>query len=305
MTFSIVAQDPNTGQLGVASQSHYFALGRVVTFAQAGVGAVATQSFVEPSYGPKGLAMLSEGVRAEEALMKLVEADADRELRQVAFLDAQGGVSAFTGNRCVPSRRDLSGDGFVVLGNMLSNDEVVPAMYEAFQQANGDLADRILAALDAAEAAGGDARGRMSASLAIVDSEPGEHPWEGRLFDLRVDEHEYPLRELRRLVELSRAHTVFGNSVFTPGLLSSDSPTMGAELAHAIRQLDEAQLVIGDDPEPLLWQGVLLARAGDLARAKPFFQKAVQKREALRGFLDALNQVGILPLPAHEVLTHD
>ncbi|MCR2810628.1 MULTISPECIES: DUF1028 domain-containing protein [unclassified Microbacterium] len=298
MTYSIVARDPETGQLGVASQSHYFALGRVVTFAQAGVGAVATQSFVEPAYGPDGLASMADGASAEEAMAALVTADPERELRQVAMIDAAGTTARFTGDSCVAHRGDLAGDQVVVLGNMLANGDVVPAMLDAYVTASGDLADKILAAMDAAEAAGGDARGRMSASLVVVDGTAGARPWSNRIMDVRVDDAEFPLVELRRLVGLSRAHTVFGNAVFTPGLLSRDTPTTGEALQAAILALDTAAETIGADPEPTLWKGVLLARAGDDAGASAALRSAVERRGILREYVDNLHAAAILPKSA-------
>jgi uncharacterized Ntn-hydrolase superfamily protein len=302
MTYSIVARDPKTGEMGVASQSHYFALGRVVTFAQAGVGVVTTQSFVEPSYGPDGLALMADATSAQPALFTLVEQDADRELRQIAFLDASGSTAMFTGARCVPAKGQLAGDNVVVLGNMLANDDVVPVMLQAFTSASGPLADRILAAMDAAEAAGGDARGRMSASLLVVAGEPGARPWSNRLIDVRVDDHSTPLVELRRLVELSRAHTIFGNSVFTPGLLSTTAPTSGAALTMAESALDAAQAVIGADLEPTFWKGVLRVRAGDAAGGAALLKQAIAVRPQYRDFVDGLQSVGILLASAKELL---
>ncbi|MCU1655780.1 MAG: hypothetical protein JWO57_436 [Pseudonocardiales bacterium] len=302
MTFSIVARDAQTGELGVASQSHYFALGRVVTFAQSGVGAVATQSFVEPAYGPDGLTLMAAGKSAEQSLRFLLAGDDDRELRQVAMVDAAGSAAGFTGGRCVPSRGEAFGKDVIVLGNMLTNDDVVPAMLAAYEATPGRLSDRILAAMDAAEAAGGDARGRMSASLVIVSGERGPRPWSNRLLDVRVDDSEHPLVELRRLTRLSDAHTIFGNSVFTPGLLSSTSPTSGAELDAALAALDSAQRVIGDDPEPQLWKGVLLVRAGDTEQGAKVITDVVETRPQYRAFVDGLHAVGILPASAAELI---
>jgi uncharacterized Ntn-hydrolase superfamily protein len=302
MTFSIVARDPETGELGVASQSHYFALGRVVTFAQSGVGVVATQSFVDPAYGPDGLTLMAAGRTATESLQELLAADDERELRQVAMLDATGDAASYTGARCVPSRGELRGKDVVVLGNMLTNGDVVPAMLTAYESSAGPLSSRILTAMDAAEAAGGDARGRMSASIVIVSGERGPRPWSNRLLDLRVDESADPLVELRRLVELSEAHTIFGNSVFTPGLLSSTSPTSGAKLDAALEALDGAQRVIGDDLEPQLWKGVLLVRAGSVEQGGMLISRVVSEREQYRAFVEGLHEVGILPVAASELV---
>ncbi|MBW9110461.1 DUF1028 domain-containing protein [Microbacterium trichothecenolyticum] len=302
MTYSIVARDAASGQLGVASASHYFGVGRVVTWGRAGVGAVATQSFVEPGYGPDGLALLSGGGTAPGVLARLKSADVDAELRQVAIVDARGAVGVFTGARCVGHHADVVGEGFAVLGNMLANAAVVPAMAQAYTDAQGDLADRMLAALDAAEAAGGDARGRMSAAMVIVDGVQGKRIWDGRVLDIRVDDSVEPLAELRRLAVLSRAHRVFADSVFTPGLLSRDTPTTGDELTAALHALDSAGRVIGDDPEPLMWSGVLLARAGRDIEAGHALRRAVDRREPYADYLDQLHAVAILPQPGHHYL---
>lgn len=301
MTFSIVARDSETGELGVASQSHYFALGRVVTFARAGVGAVATQSFVEPAYGPDGLDMMAAGASAADALAKLVAADSDRGLRQVAMIDSSGATAMHTGERSVPFRGQLAGDEVVVLGNMLASEDVVPAMLAAYEASTRPFVERILDALDAAETAGGDARGQLSASLIVVGPERGARPWSDRRMDLRVDAAERPLLELRRLARLSAAHTIFGNSVFTPGLLSATTPMRRPDLDRALASLDDAAAMIGADPEPLLWKGVLLARAGNVSAARPVLRRAIAAHAPLRMFLANLRRVGILPAGLEDV----
>ncbi|MCA1436391.1 DUF1028 domain-containing protein [Bradyrhizobium sp. BRP20] len=302
MTYSIVARDSVTGELGVASQSHYFALGRVVPFARAGVGVVATQSFVDPAYGPNGLDLMASGVSAPMALTSLLAKDEDRELRQVAFLDAAGGKAMFTGDRCVPHRAQLEASNVVVLGNMLASDAVVPAMLAAYEDTAGPLLDRMLAAMDAAEAAGGDARGRMSAALLVVSAEIAPAPWANRLIDVRVDDHPEPLAELRRLTKLSQAHTIFGASVFTPGLLSGETAATGPQLAEALRMLTDAQGLIGFDPEPTFWKGVLLIRAGEIASGRRLVAAIVAARPQYRAFVDGLYAVGILQLSSNELL---
>lgn len=196
MTYSIVARDAQTGQLGVAVQTHQPSVGALCPFAEAGVGAVATQSIVEPKYGPRGLEAMHGGESPSEALERLLGEDEGRELRQVAFVDAQGGVATHTGNRCIAHAGHIEGDGFSCQANMMRDPGVPEAMASAFTAAEGDLAHRLLAALDAAEAAGGDIRGMQSAALIVVG--------EGTRLDRRVDDHAEPLRELRRLVDLDR-----------------------------------------------------------------------------------------------------
>ena len=206
MTYSIVGRDPETGELGVAVQSRAFNTGAACAWAEAGVGAVATQSFTERRYGPRGLALLAAGRGPREALDELLEADEDREVRQVAFVDTRGTTAAHTGESCIPHAGHLPAENVSVQGNMLRSAHVWPAMREAFQATTGTLAERLLAALDAAEAAGGDYRGRQAAGLVVVSGERDEQPSVDRVFDLRVDDHEEPLRELRRLHRLAAGY---------------------------------------------------------------------------------------------------
>ena len=205
-TYSIVARDAATGDLGVAVQSHWFSVGSAVPWAEAGVGAVATQSFTEPSYGALGLALMKAGKSAPEALKALLAADADREVRQVAMVDAQGRSAAHTGAKCIQAAGHEVGEGFTVEANLMDQTSVWPAMAKAFKGAKGDLADRLLAALRAAQAEGGDLRGQQSAAILIVKGKPSGQPWNDRLFDLRVEDNPDPLKELGRLIQLRRAY---------------------------------------------------------------------------------------------------
>lgn len=202
MTYSLVARDAETGELGVAVQSRSFGTGSAVPWAQAGVGAVATQSFTQRSYGPLGLELLAEGAEPGVALEQLVAADAQRDFRQVAFVDAQGRTASHTGVACIPATGSLAGEGLSAQGNMLRSDDVVPALADGFTRAEGTLAERLLAGLDAAEAAGGDFRGREAGAILVVPSEGS--PYE-RIIDLRVDNHRDPLGELGRLLREAQA----------------------------------------------------------------------------------------------------
>lgn len=206
MTYSIVARDPVTGALGVGVQSCAMGVGRAVPWVRAGVGAVATQSFTNRGYGPRGLGLMAAGRPPEEALAELVAADEGASVRQVAFVDAVGRVAAHTGGDCVPHASHITGDGVSAQGNMLASAEVVPAMVEAFSASGGPLPERLLATLDAADAAGGDMRGRQAAALLVADGPADEMPWDRVKVDLRVDDHPEPLRELRRLLELQRTY---------------------------------------------------------------------------------------------------
>lgn len=212
MTYSLVARDPETGELGVAVQSRSFGTGRVVPWAAAGLGAVATQSFGERSYGPRGLELMRGGAAPEEALATLVAADDLRDFRQVAFVDASGRTASHTGSACIPAVGSCAGAGFSAQGNMLRSDEVWQAAAEGFEGAAGMLAERLLAGLDAAEAAGGDFRGRQAGAILVVAGEGAGEIWGDRVADVRVDDHDEPLHELRRLLVLELAQKRLGTA---------------------------------------------------------------------------------------------
>ncbi|HEX9660611.1 MAG TPA: DUF1028 domain-containing protein, partial [Rhodothermales bacterium] len=205
-TYSIVARDSVTGEMGVAVQSHWFSVGPIVPWAEAGVGAVATQSFVEVSYGPLGLELMRAGRTADQALAALVSTDQGEAVRQVAMVDAGGNVSAHTGSSAIFAAGHQVGAGYSAQANLMENPTVWGAMAHAYETTEGDLADRMLAALEAAEGEGGDIRGRQSAAILIVGAERMANSWEGRTFDLRVEDHPDPVGELKRLVQLQRAY---------------------------------------------------------------------------------------------------
>ena len=224
-TFSIVARDPQTAELGVAVQSHWFAVGPTVPWAEAGVGAVATQSFADPSYGKLGLDLMRAGRSAPDTLRGLLNADKSCEVRQVAMIDINGNVASFTGAKNIPpaggtiagaKSTQLScgsaggtlseGKDFSTQANLMANDRIWPAMARAFQETKGDLAERMMAALEGAQAAGGDIRGRQSAALIVVNGKSTGRPWNDTRFNLRVDDSPEPLKELRKLVLLQRAY---------------------------------------------------------------------------------------------------
>jgi uncharacterized Ntn-hydrolase superfamily protein len=203
-TYSIVARDPGTGQLGVAVQTHQMCVGWIVPWLLPGVGAIATQSLVNVSFGPIGLAMLREGVPAPQIIDGLTASDPQANRRQVAIVDANGLVGAWTGDGCIPEASHKIGEGYSVQANMMTNPTVVPAMADAYESASGDIAQRMLAALQAAQAEGGDIRGMQSAAIKVVSGDASKHDWETD-YDLRVDEHETPVDELARLIRLRHA----------------------------------------------------------------------------------------------------
>jgi len=259
-TYSIVAYDPHLNQFGVAVQSHYFAVGSLVPWAEPGVGAVATQSFIEVSYGPVGLALIRAGKTAEQALQGLLASDPQSAVRQVAMVDAQGTVAAHTGKRCISEAGHKQGIHYSVQANLMLKDTVWDAMADAYEKTTGDLADRMLAALEAAESQAGDIRGAQSAALIVVSSEPTPAPWDGRVFDLRVDDHPLPLVELRRLHAISRAY----KHAQTASELLEDKPLDEAKIAAAEHefQLAAQSPEMHGNPELLFWYAVDLISAG-------------------------------------------
>ena len=290
-TYSIVARDPATGTIGVAVQSHWFSVGSVVSFAEAGVGAVATQSFVDPSYGPLGLALMRTGRNAPEALAALLAGDSGRDVRQVGMVDAQGRAATHTGNLCIPAAGGQKGEGYVVQANLMDKPTVWPAMARAFEAARGDLAERMLAALDAAEAEGGDIRGRQSAALVVVKAVSTGRPWVDRLFDLRVEDHPEPLREIRRLVGLQRAYTHMGQG---------DDCVAIKDWACAEREYGRALELQPGHAEMAFWYAVALASNGRLEPATPLFRRAFAADPRWRELVQRLP--GVEQLPTDEAL---
>ncbi|HEY5920436.1 MAG TPA: DUF1028 domain-containing protein [Kofleriaceae bacterium] len=265
-TFSIVARDPATGDLGVAVQSHWFSVGSIVTWAEPGVGAVATQAFVEPGYGPKGLALMRDGVAPADAIAQLTAADPQQASRQLGFIDAMGRVASHTGAKCIAFASSKVGDGYAVQANIMSNDKVVPAMAQAYETTKGDLADRMLAALDAAQAAGGDLRGCQSAAILIVSGKRSETPWTEKKLELRIEDTAEPLQELRRLVVLARAYDHMNKG---------DLALEKKDIAGASQHYATAQRIVPDNIEMVFWAGVTLASVGKLDEGKPMVKRAI------------------------------
>jgi uncharacterized Ntn-hydrolase superfamily protein len=285
-TYSIVARDPATGQMGVAVQSHYFSVGTVVTWAEAGVGAVATQSIGEPSYGALGLDLMRTGKSAPDTLRGLLAADDLRELRQVAMVDARGGVAAHTGALAIQPAGHIVGEQFSVQANLMLCDTVWPAMARVFADTRGELGDRMLAALDAAEAEGGDIRGMQSSALLIVGAQSTGRPWVDRIFDLRVDDHREPLKELRRLVAVRRAylHKSAADRAFSRG-----------EIAQGNFEYEAAERLIGDNPEMRYWHAIALASVGQLDAAAPILRELFARDPNWRTLTTRLPR-GMFPL---------
>ena len=287
MTYSIVARDPVTGELGVAVQSCTFAVGAVVPWARPGVGAVATQAIAEPAYGPRCLDALGAGSSATQALDEAAAADALGFLRQVGVVAADGTVAAVTGEGCIDHAGHLLGDGFTVQANMMASPRVWPAMAGAFTAAAGPLPGRLLAALEAAQGAGGDARGMMSAALLVVSGRPAD-PWEGRLVDLRVDRAADPVADLRRLLDASDAYTILAQAVGE--LLGGDAD---AALSHVMAGLD---MLPGEENLRFLRVGALVAR-GDLSGGRDELRSLLAARPSWEVIIRSFAAKGLLAVP--------
>ncbi len=287
-TYSIVARDAQTGEMGVAVQSHWFSVGPIVPWAKSGVGAVATQAFIEPSYGPLGLTLMAAGRNASEALSALISTDEGEAVRQVAMVDARGHTAAHTGNKAIAAAGHYIGDGYSVQANMMENDTVWGAMAKAYENARGDLAERLLSALEAAEKEGGDIRGKQSAAILVVSATSSGKPWEDRIFDLRVEDHTQPVPELRRLVQLKRAYQKLNEG--DEWLAKKDME--GAFAAYqAARAFATDQATGGEIP---FWIGVTLVSIDQVNEALPYFRRAYRQEPHWADL--------ILRLPAAELL---
>lgn len=278
-TYSIVAYDRETGELGVAVQSHWFQVGPMVAWLRSGVGAVATQAMTERRYGYNGLELLEAGVDPEQALEWMLEEDPQRFKRQVLLVDVEGNTAAWTGERCIPVADHLQGDGFAVAANLMLNPGVCRAMAEAYQTTSGPLEERLMAALEAAEATGGDLRGAQSAALVVVQAESSGNDFTDRRLDLRVADHPTPIQELRRLLTLKQAYVAFN--------LGEDTLARG-DLQAALGHYRRSRELAPDNQELRFWTAVSLYKTGEVEQALSLFRTALaaepQWKEALRRF---------------------
>ena len=268
MTYSIVARDAKTGEFGVAVQSHYFQVGPTVPWALSGVGAVATQSRVNVSYGPLGLEYLRAGYTAEQTLKALTSGDSQPEIRQCAIVDAAGNVAAHTGSKCIAAAGHQTGDGFSCQANLMEKDTVWAAMAEAYTSTDAPLAERMMAALEAAEAEGGDIRGKQSAAMLVVSGKPTGRPWEDRVIDLRVEDGAEPLPELRRLLRIKRALQT---------VAEADRLAVAGDKPGAANKRREGLALAPEMIELRFWTGITMAEAGDIDGAIPLIAEVVRK----------------------------
>jgi uncharacterized Ntn-hydrolase superfamily protein len=287
LTYSIVARDPSSGELGVAVQSHYFSVGSVVSWAEAGVGAVATQSIAEPAYGPRGLDLMREGKSAPAALQQLISDDSAEAVRQVALVDRGGRVAVHTGARCIGHAGHAVGEQVSAQANMMERDTVPVAMIRAYSESSADeLAERLLAALEAAEGEGGDIRGRQSAAMVVVTARATGSPTRDCPVDLRVDDHRDPIGELRRLLELRHAYARAS---------AGDDLAGAGDLAGALVEYEAAHRAEPDNQELAFWHGLALAGNGREDEAREILRQAFGSHPGWIELLKRLPAAGLFP----------
>ncbi|MEW6049480.1 MAG: DUF1028 domain-containing protein [Candidatus Zixiibacteriota bacterium] len=284
-TYSIVCYDSTTGQFGAAVQSHWFKVSDVI-WLEPGVGAVATQSLVEFSYGPLGLAMMKNGKSARQALAGLLASDSANAVRQVAMIDRHGIVATHTGSRCIAEAGHHVGKFYSCQANLMRNATVWDAMAKAFEQTTGDLADRMMAALEAAQKEGGDIRGMQSAAMVVVSGTPTGMPWRDRIVDIRVDDSPQPLAELRRLLDITRAYDLMNKG---------DELAAVAKLDDAARAYADASRLAPGNLEVQFWNAVGLVTNGQLERALPLFKEIFAKDDSWRTLVPRLVKSELLP----------
>lgn len=291
-TYSIVAIDKENGVMGVAVQSHWFSVGSIVAWAEPGVGVVATQSVVEVSYGPLGLALMRGGMTAEQALKALLSIDQFPEVRQVAILDKNGVIAVHTGSKCIPEAGHVIGNDFSVQANLMRSSRVWVEMAEAFKKSKGPLHERLLTALEAAEAAGGDIRGRQSACMLIVKTDTSGSIWKDKVIDLRVEDHPEPLKELRRLVTLHEAyeHANRGDSLVAEG-----------KIEEALEEYKKASELAPDKIELKFWQALTMYLHGRQTEAEPIFRNVFSKNSDWKIVLRALPRTGLFNIREEDV----
>lgn len=284
-TYSIVAVDPDEGQIGVAVQSHWFSVGSAVPWAEAGVGAVATQSFANLSFGPRGLDLLKKGLHPREVVEGLLRTDSSREMRQLAVIDCNGNVATHTGMRCIPEAGHKTGVNYSVQANLMENSQVWPVMARAFERSSGPLAERMLEALRAGQDCGGDLRGKQSAAILVVRSESSGKVWKDRLIDLRVEDHAEPVAELDRLLRIFRAYEHMNRG---------DEALEEDDRAGALREYSLARDLYPDSREIRFWSAVSLVNTGKIDQAIPIFAELFRTHPNWGVLVKRIHRLGLL-----------
>ena len=291
-TYSIVARDPETGEMGVAVQSHWFSVGSMVTWGEAGVGVVATQSFVNPAFGPDGLELLKSGMTAPEVVDKLIAEDEGRDVRQLAIIDVNGNVKSYTGKNCIPGAGNIVGENYSVQANLMLNDKVPAAMSKSFEESTGPLAERLIKALFAAQEVGGDIRGKQSAAILIVKGKSTGKVWEDRLIDLRVEDSPEPLKELRRLLKVHRAYDHMN---------AGDRAVEHGDFQLAMKEYSAAEEMFPDNEEMKFWHATSLVNIGKLDEALPLFKEVFEKNKNYKILTPRLVPIGQLKVNDEEL----
>lgn len=291
-TYSIVARDSITGEMGVAVQSHWFSVGSVVTYGKAGIGVVATQSLVNPMYGPKGLALMEQGLSPQQALDVLTSNDKGENLRQVAMLNTKGEVASHTGSSCIAEAGHINGKNFSVQANMMLNNTVWNAMASAFKNTKGSLAERMLASLEAAENEKGDIRGKQSAAILIVKAEATGNSWEDTVMDLRVEDHKNPIKELGRLIKIHKAYDYMNQG----DLAMEHGDTKKAETLYL-----KAQNLFPDNLEMKYWYAINLLNNKEYEKARPILKSIFKKDKNWQILLPRLIKSNLLSIPKKEL----
>ena len=284
-TFSIVARDSVTGEMGVAVQSHWFSVGSLVAWGEAGVGVVATQSFVNPSFGQRGLELLKTGKTAQQVVDELIASDEGRDVRQLAIVDSKGNSASYTGSKCIPEAGNIVGDGYSVQANMMLNNTVWGAMSKAFENSKGPLAERLVAALEAAQKEGGDIRGKQSACLLVVKGKATGNLWEDRLIDLRVEDNPEPISEIKRLLKVYRAYEHMNNG---------DLATEKGDMKLAMDEYNAAMQMFPENLEMKYWTAISLANTGEVEKSLPMFKEIFSKDKNWKELTKRLPAVGLL-----------
>lgn len=291
-TYSIVAFDPETGEMGVAVQSHWFSVGTIVSWAEAGVGAIATQSFVNPAFGPDGLALLKSGLSAQETLDSLIAGDEGRSVRQLAIVDANGNTAVWTGNNCIEAAGNQQGKHFSVQANMMLNDYVWGAMAKAFEEAEGSLAERMVAALEAGESVGGDIRGKQSAALLVVGDSATGKPWVDRKVDIQIADHATPIKELKRLLTIHTAYEYMNQG---------DIEMEEGDFDAALESYSTAESLYADNIEMTFWKAVTMANSGLFDESLPLFKKTFAVDEKWKILVPRLIPNGLLTVSKEQL----
>lgn len=291
-TYSIIAIDSESNEMGVAVQSHWFCVGPDVIWCEAGVGVVATQALVDISYGPEGLVLMGKGMSAQQALVERIKQDEGRDVRQVAYLDVHGNVAAYTGKQCIPKAGHKTGDLYSVQANIMSTERVWKEMARSFEKSKGPLAERLLQALEAGQAVGGDLRGKQSAAIKIVRIKPEGPSYQNVILDLRVDDHPEPLHELRRLVTIDRAYKLF---------YQGEEALESGNTARAEKLFTESVKLSPGNKELLFWQGLSYFNAGQKAKATQYFKKVLPGDSRWLELIKNLREVEMITIDENEI----